>query len=95
MDTLFTFLYALILFIFCVSALFVAYHLLRYSLNKAFGLVGVVVFSVLFCVLLIMNIVSFKALNLQKIFGLTSQSNFLPSTPLAPQPSFKSQKTPW
>lgn len=95
MNTLFTFLYILLLIILAISALFVVYHLLRYSLNTAFGVVGVIVFGVIFVSLTMMNIVSFQALDLQKIFGATSQSNFLPNTPLAPQHPVKSQKTPW
>jgi hypothetical protein len=98
MNTLFTFLYVLLLIILSISALFVVYHVLRYSLNTAFGIVGVIVFGIVFVSLATMNIVSFRALDLQAIFGVTSPSNLLPNTPLSPQSPqrpVKSQKTPW
>ncbi len=95
MNTLFTFLYVLLLIILSISALFVVYHVLRYSLNTAFGIVGVVIFGIVFVSLATMNIVSFQALDLQSIFGVTSSNTLLPNTPLSPQRPVKSQKTPW
>jgi hypothetical protein len=95
MDTLFTIIYLFFLFLLCLGALFILYHLLRYSLSKTLGLMGVLFFSIIFCVLVVANVSTFRNIDLDKTFNGLDNTDFLPQSKFAPTPKTSLPTNPW
>lgn len=64
MLPLFYIFYLIIFFCYLVSALFIVFHISRYSLKKSNGTFGVILFLVVFVILLLTNISLFLNLPL-------------------------------
>jgi hypothetical protein len=61
--------YLLILGLFIVASLFVAYHIVRYSLSSKESATMLLVFFSVLGVLLFFNLILFFSLDLERIFG--------------------------
>ncbi len=94
MSTLIIFTYGFFIFLFTVGAVFVLYHLIRYSLDRTMGFMGALFFSVIFCILIIINLSFFSQLQPEKIFDNVNQKNLLPASEFAP-PMKRGTTNPW
>lgn len=64
MRLVFGLLYTVLFFSFVATALFIAFHLLRYSLNRRVALLSTVFFVLVFSILIIINAALFFSLPL-------------------------------
>jgi hypothetical protein len=94
MTSLFVFVYGFFLFLFALGALFILYHLLRYSLNKTLGFMGAILFSVIFCILLVANIGAFVAIDTKDFIKNIDRELLVPESQFTPPTSHR-QKNPW
>lgn len=67
MQTLLGLLYSLLFLCYVFAAIFVLFHLLRYSLNKHSGLIGALVFGVVAALLLFTNAILFFSLPFEEL----------------------------
>jgi hypothetical protein len=95
MSSIFIAVYSFFIFLFSLGAIFVLYHLLRYSLDKTLGLMGAVFFGVVFSALVIVNISFFTQINPEKIFNTVNQSELLPTSKFTPQIQNPTRTNPW
>jgi hypothetical protein len=95
MSTLFTFIYLFFLLLVSFGAIFILYHLLRYSLNKTLGFMGAIFFSVVFCILVVANIGTWRQVNFDKKLEGFNQQDLLPQSKFAPSPKIKPTSNPW
>jgi ABC-type protease/lipase transport system fused ATPase/permease subunit len=95
MMTLFTSLYFFFLLLLSFGAIFILYHLIRYSLDKTLGLMGAIFFSVIFCILVVTNIASFRQINFTKTFDGFNQQELLPQSKFAPNTKVSPSSNPW
>lgn len=65
-------LYSILFICYVFAAVFVLFHLLRYSLNKQQGLIGAIVFAAVAALLLFTNALLFFNLPFEEIFNLNS-----------------------
>ena len=64
MQSIFGSLYALLFFSYIITALFIVFHIVRYSLKRGLALFGVTLFLVVFFVLVFTNALIFFSLPL-------------------------------
>lgn len=91
MFSFFLLIYLVALLIVFIVASFIIYHILRYSLDQSFGLVGIGVFLLILIFLVILNALSFFAID----FSNTSLS--IPTSPKTSKttPYAPSRTNPW
>lgn len=68
MQTLLGLLYTILFLVYIIAALFVVFHLGRYSLNKRSGFLGIVLFLIVGVSLLIINALLFFSLPFEQLF---------------------------
>ncbi|OGI15613.1 MAG: hypothetical protein A3E38_01610 [Candidatus Moranbacteria bacterium RIFCSPHIGHO2_12_FULL_54_9] len=68
MQSIFGLLYTVLLFSYVIAALFIVFHIVRYSLKRSAALFGVTLFAVVFFVLLFTNAVIFFSLPIDTLF---------------------------
>lgn len=68
MQSLFGLLYAVLFFTYIATALFVIFHIVRYSLTRGATLFGVTLFGVVFLVLVFTNALIFFSLPVDDLF---------------------------
>ncbi len=73
MPSIFGISYLLLFFSYILIALFVVYHIFRFSLKRGTALFGVTLFSTVFFVLLITNTLLFLSLPFSDLFSHFSQ----------------------
>jgi hypothetical protein len=95
MNTIFILLYSFFLFLFTLGAIFILYHLIRYSLDKTLGLVGAIFFSVIFCFLVVTNASFFLQLKPEQLLDETFTAPLAPSTKFAPHVKVPTRSNPW
>jgi hypothetical protein len=67
MKSLFGSLYLILFFSYIIAAVFIAYHIIRYSLNRTAMIFGLALFLSVFVVLLLSNITLFFSLPLDSL----------------------------
>jgi len=60
--------YFIIFFSFVLAALFIIFHIIRYSINKTSSLVMLAVFIPVFCALLVINFILFHSVQWEQMF---------------------------
>lgn len=71
MQSIFGLLYVVLFFSYIAAALFIVFHLLRYSLKRSSALFGVTLFLLVFFVLVSTNILIFYSLPLDELLART------------------------
>lgn len=71
MRSIFGLLYTVLFFSYIATALFVVFHIVRYSIKRSSMLFGLVLFLVVFFVLILTNAVIFFSLPLDKMLPLS------------------------
>ncbi len=69
MRSLFGLLYTVLLFSYIATALFIVFHIVRYSFKRSSMLFGITLFLVVLCVLVFINALIFFSLPMDKIFS--------------------------
>ncbi len=72
MQLIFGLLYTVLFFSFLVTALFIVFHLLRYTLNRKMALFSTTLFLVVFVILLMSNAALFFSLPLADLLPMNS-----------------------
>ncbi len=72
MQLIFGLLYTVLFFSFVVTALFIVFHLLRYTLNRKMALLNTTLFLVVFIILLMSNAALFFSLPLADLLPMNS-----------------------
>ena len=72
MQLIFGLLYTILFFSFVVTALFIVFHLLRYTLNRKMALFSTALFLVVFTILLVSNAALFFSLPLADLLPMNS-----------------------
>ncbi len=75
-NNLISLLYFIIIISFLIAALFIFYHIVKYSINKTHSLIMLSLFSVVFIILILLNIYLFFHLNLDFTNNFSSFSHF-------------------
>lgn len=73
MPSIFGIIYLLLFFSYILVAIFIVYHIFRYSLKRSAALFGVTLFSVVFATLLFTNTLLFLSLPLDTLLAHFSQ----------------------
>jgi len=68
MQSIFEITYLLLFFSYILVAMFIVFHIFRYSLNRGLALFGGILFSIVFLILLFTNFQFFTALPINAIF---------------------------
>ena len=72
MSLIFGLLYTVLFISLVVTALFIVFHLLRYTLNRKMAVFSTLFFTTVFAILLIANAMIFFSLPLANFFPMTS-----------------------
>ena len=75
MTAIFGLLYLLFLLFVITASIFVVWHLLRYSMNKALSLALVIIFLIVTGILLLSNITLFTQIPFEEMFENSSAAN--------------------